>query len=156
MSSAWRSTRHPVADDGDPDGTRTATASPLPDSGGAVRRATTRSPRFQPNRTAHGAFDSRREPMSVQRTPQRVRAEVELRVPRGAMGDLEQGVHDVLSKVDAVGRVERAEVRDVRPTSFDIHVTVAAALEVRAERAAVRETLLDGFGIERLEHVEYG
>lgn len=94
--------------------------------------------------------------MSVQRTPQQVRAEVELRVPRGAMGDLEQGVHDVLSEVDAVGHVERAEVRDVRPTSFDIHVTVAAALEVRAERKAVREALLDGFGIERLEHVEYG
>lgn len=94
--------------------------------------------------------------MSVQRTPQRVEAEIELRVPRGAMGDLEQGVVDVLSKVDAVGRLERAEVRDVRPTSFDIHVTVAAALEVRAEREAVREALLDGFGIERLEHVEYG
>jgi hypothetical protein len=94
--------------------------------------------------------------MSVQRTPQRVEAEIELRVPRGAMGDLEQGVDDVLSKVDAVGRVESREVRNVRPTSFDIHVTVVAALEVRAERGDVREALLEGFGIERLEGVEYG
>ena len=40
--------------------------------------------------------------------------------------------------------------------SFDIHVTVAVALEVRADREDVRAALLDGFGIERLESVEYG
>jgi hypothetical protein len=94
--------------------------------------------------------------MSVRRTPQRVEAEIELRVPRGAMGDLEQGVGDILSEVDAVGRVERREGRNVRPASFDIHVTVAVALEVRADREDVRAALLDGFGIERLESVEYG
>jgi hypothetical protein len=72
------------------------------------------------------------------------------------MGDLEQGVGDVLSEVDAVGRVERREVRNVRPASFDIHVTVAVALEVRADCEDVRAALLDGFGIEQLESVEYG
>lgn len=97
--------------------------------------------------------------MAVHEPIQTVEAVVELRVPRGAMGDLPQGVHDVLAKVDAVRAVEVDEVRGVRPTSFDIHVDAAARLDVAGEDpGAVREALLEGFGIEDVDGlvVEYG
>jgi hypothetical protein len=96
--------------------------------------------------------------MAIHEPVQTVEAVVELRVPRGAMGDLPSGARDVLAKVEAVRGVDLGEVRRVRPTSFDIHVTVAARLDVAGEPENVHDALLDGFGIEAVDAhpVDYG
>jgi hypothetical protein len=84
-----------------------------------------------------------------------VEATVTLRVPRGAMGDLPAGVHEVLAGVDGVETADVGEIRGVRPTSFDIRVDVAARLGMdgTTDPDAVRDRLLDGFGIEAVEAV---
>lgn len=90
-----------------------------------------------------------------------VKAAITLRVPRGAMGDLSTGVREVLAAIAGIETVDLGEIRAVRPTSFDIHVDVTARLGTAFETTdpdAVRERLLDGFGIEAVEAVvvEYG
>ena len=85
-----------------------------------------------------------------------VEAAITLRVPRGAVGDLQTGVREVLAGVDGVETADVGEIRAVRPTSFDIHVDVAARLGVALETTdpdAIRDRLLDGFGIEAVEAV---
>lgn len=85
-----------------------------------------------------------------------VEAAITLRVPRGAVGDLPTGVREVLTAVAGVETVDLGEIHAVRPTSFDIHVDVTARLGTAFETTdpdAVRERLLDGFGIEAVETV---
>lgn len=85
-----------------------------------------------------------------------VEATVTLRVPRDAMGNLPTGVREVLAGVDGVETADVCEMRGVRPTSFDIRVDVAARLGTAFETTdpgAVRDRLLDGFGIEAVEAV---
>jgi hypothetical protein len=100
--------------------------------------------------------------MAVHEPMKTVDAIVRLRVPRGTIGDLPSGARDVLAKVDAVRSVDVGEIRDVRPTSFDIHVEVAARLDVAGDDSGdpdgLREALLDGFGIEAVDAltVDYG
>lgn len=87
------------------------------------------------------------------------RAEVNLRVPRDAAGDLPAGVREVLANVDGVAAVEAVEVAGVRPTSFDLRVDATAALRLDVETdATARDRLEDGFGIERVGAVvlDYG
>jgi len=88
--------------------------------------------------------------------PVAVEATVTLRVPRGAMGDLPTGTREVLDGVAGVESVDVGEIHDVRPTSFDIRVDIAVRLGVASGTAdpdAVRDRLLDGFGIEAVEAV---
>ncbi|MEF8861693.1 MAG: hypothetical protein V5A40_08045 [Haloarculaceae archaeon] len=84
-----------------------------------------------------------------------VEATVTLRVPRGAMGDLPAGVHEVLAGVNGVETADVGEIHGVRPTSFDIRVDVAAwlGMDETTDSDAVRDRLLDGFGIEAVEAV---
>lgn len=85
-----------------------------------------------------------------------VEAAVTLRVPRGAVGDLPAGVREVLAGIDGVEAADVGEIRAVRPTSFDIRVDVAVRLRTALETTdpdAVRDRLLDGFGIEAVEAV---
>jgi len=77
-------------------------------------------------------------------------AELDLWVPRDAVGDLESGVRGVVGGVDGVGTAAVTDVTDVTPRSTDIRVaaTVRLVLPDHAPEAdAVRETLDDGFGI---------
>jgi hypothetical protein len=85
-----------------------------------------------------------------------VKAAITLRVPRGAMGDLPTGAREVLADVAGVETVDVGEISAVRPTSFDIRVDVTARLGLAVEATdpdAVRDRLLDGFGIEAVEAV---
>jgi len=87
--------------------------------------------------------------------PVAVEATVTLRVPRGAMGDLPTGTREVLAGVAGVETVDVGEIHEVRPTSFDIRVDVAVRLgtDETTDPDAVRDRLLDGFGIEAVEAV---
>lgn len=79
-----------------------------------------------------------------------VTAEIDLWVPRDAMGDLESGVRAVVTDVDGVETAEVTGVTDVTPRSTDIRVTATVWLVLadhEPEADAVAETLDDGFGI---------
>jgi hypothetical protein len=104
------------------------------------------------HRTDQRTTEPRTEPTE---RPATVEAAVSLRVPRGAMGDLPTGVREVLAAVTGVEAVDVGEIRAVRPTSFDIHVDLTARLgmDETTDPDAVRERLLDGFGIEAVEAV---
>lgn len=85
-----------------------------------------------------------------------VEAAVTLRVPRGAAGDMEAGVRDVLEDIDGVGAADVGDVTNVRPSAADLYVDARARLEladVPEEYEDVRAFLLDGFGIEAVEVV---
>jgi len=94
-------------------------------------------------------------------------ADVSLRVPRGGTEDLTSGVAGVLDAVDAVRSVTIERVTSVRPGHTDIRVDtdVTVALELPAaasgdatepaSRSAVASQLTDGFGITRVNEVEY-
>lgn len=75
------------------------------------------------------------------------RVELTVRVPRGAAGDVEGGVRDVLEAVDGV---ERAEVRDlsgVRPDALDLYVDADVAVGFADGVSAPIERLRGGFGV---------
>lgn len=79
-----------------------------------------------------------------------VTAEVDLWVPRDAMGDLESGVRTVVADVEGVQSAEVTGVTDVTPRSTDIRVTATVWLVLAdhgPEADAAEETLADGFGI---------
>jgi len=79
-----------------------------------------------------------------------VTAEVDLWVPRDAMGDLESGVRAVVADVEGVESAEVTGVTDVTPRATDIRVTATVWL-VLADHApepdAVQETLENGFAV---------
>lgn len=94
-------------------------------------------------------------------------ADVSLRVPRGGTEDLTSGVAGVLDAVDAVSEVTVERVTSVRPGHTDIRVDtdVTVVVELQAAESggetestrssAVATQLTDGFGITRVNGVEY-
>lgn len=75
------------------------------------------------------------------------RVRVSVRVPRGATGDVEGGVSDVLRKVESVASVEVHELAGVRPDALDLYVDAHATVDFEAAVDEPREELRDGFGV---------
>lgn len=75
------------------------------------------------------------------------RVRVSVRVPRGAAGDVEGGVRDVLQTVEGVSSVEVCELAGVRPDALDLYVDAEATVTFEAAVAAPRDRLRDGFGV---------
>jgi len=90
--------------------------------------------------------------MAVQQT-RTVEAAVTLRVPRGAAGDMERGVRNVLEDVDGVAAVDVGELTGMRPSAADLYVDARVRFELEREPEDVRSFLRDGFGIEEVEVV---
>lgn len=85
-----------------------------------------------------------------------VDVDVELRVPRGAMGDLPAGVAEVLANVDGAEVVDVGEIDGVRPGALDIYVDVTARLEGgfgARDADEVAAHVADAFGIETVHAV---
>lgn len=92
--------------------------------------------------------------MSVQRERHDARAQIHLRVPRGAAGDVTGGVREVLENVAAVAAAAVASIDDVTPAAADLYVDVTADLDLAVpgeDTDAVAAALRDGFGIERVD-----
>ena len=87
-------------------------------------------------------------------------ADLELRVPRGGDGTLQDGIVTVLGRSAAVDRTEVVAVNGVTPTLNDLRVDASVRLRVHLddavedERAAVRETVADQFGVRTVTEVE--
>ena len=56
-----------------------------------------------------------------------------VRVPRGAAGDVEGGVRDVVEGVDGVRRVEVDRLRGVRPEALDLRVDADVVVSLDTE-----------------------
>jgi hypothetical protein len=79
-----------------------------------------------------------------------VTAEVDLWVPRDAMGDLESGVRAVVDDVDGVEDAAVTSVTDVTPRATDIRVSATVWLVVAdlpPDAEAAETHLDDGFGV---------
>ncbi|NHN61342.1 MULTISPECIES: hypothetical protein [Halorussus] len=87
-------------------------------------------------------------------------ADLEVHVPRGGDGTLQDGIADVLARSAAVDRTEVVDISGVTPTLNDLRVDASVRLHVRLddsvedERAAVRETVADQFGVRAVTAVE--
>ncbi|WP_115865039.1 hypothetical protein [Halorussus litoreus] len=87
-------------------------------------------------------------------------ADLEVNVPRGDDGTLQDGVTTVLDRSGAVARAEVVDVNGVRPTLNDLRVDASVRVSVRLdetvedERAAVRDAVADGFGVQTVTAVE--
>lgn len=87
-------------------------------------------------------------------------ADLELQVPRGGDGTLQDGIVTVLGRSAAVDRTEVVTVNGVTPTLNDLRVDASVRLRVHLddavedERAAVRETVADQFGVRTVTDVE--
>lgn len=77
----------------------------------------------------------------------RHRADLCVRVPRGAAGDVEGGVRDVLESVDSVGRIESCDLRGVEPDALDLYVEARVTVAFEEAVEAPAERLRDGFGV---------
>jgi hypothetical protein len=75
------------------------------------------------------------------------RVELSVRVPRGAAGDVEGGVRDVLENVDGVSRAENIDLCGVRPEALALYVDATATVVVGADIEAVEARLGEGFGV---------
>lgn len=84
-------------------------------------------------------------------------ADLVVRVPRSAPGDLFDGAKHVVDAVDAVTRVDAADVAGVTPNLNDLFVEVSVAATIRLdgpvhdEADAARSALLDGFGVDAVD-----
>ena len=87
-------------------------------------------------------------------------ADLEVRVPRGDDGSLQDGVATVLGRNAAVDQMEVVDISGVTPTLNDLRVDASVRLRVHLdepiedERAAVRETVADQFGVDTVTAVE--
>ncbi|WP_158059222.1 hypothetical protein [Halorussus halophilus] len=86
-------------------------------------------------------------------------ADLELHVPRGGDGSLQDGITTVLCRSAAVDRTEIVEITGVTPTLNDLRVTVSVRLYVHADEAddeddAVRSAVVDQFGVQSVEACE--
>lgn len=87
-------------------------------------------------------------------------ADLELQVPRGGDGTLQDGIVTVLGRSAAVHRTEVVAVNGVTPTLNDLRVDASVRLRVHLddavedERAAVRETVADQFGVRTVTDIE--
>ena len=88
--------------------------------------------------------------MAVSASKTEVTAEVDLWVPRDAVGDLESGVRAVVADVEGVESADVTGVTDVTPRATDIRVTATVWLVMAdqvPEPDATEATLDDGFAI---------
>ncbi|WP_135827170.1 hypothetical protein [Halorussus ruber] len=87
-------------------------------------------------------------------------ADLEIQVPRGDDGTLQDGIVTVLGRSAAVDRTEVVDISGVTPTLNDLRVDAEVRLRVHLddsvedERAAVRETVADQFGVRTVSAVE--
>ena len=87
-------------------------------------------------------------------------AELRVRVPRSAPGDVFAGTRRLVEAVDGVASVESVGITGMTPNLNDLFVEVRVAGTVRLagpvgnERQAARTTLLDGFGVDRVDSIE--
>ena len=87
-------------------------------------------------------------------------ADLELQVPRGGDGTLQDGIVTVLGRSAAVDRTEVVAVNGVKPTLNDLRVDASVRLRVHLddgvedERAAVRDTVADQFGVQAVTEVD--
>ena len=87
-------------------------------------------------------------------------ADLEIRVPRGDDGTLQDGIATVLGRNTAVARTEVVDISGVTPTLNDLRVDAEVRLSVRLdeavedERAAVRDAVADQFGVRTVSAVE--
>jgi hypothetical protein len=75
------------------------------------------------------------------------RATLEVRVPRGAAGDVDGGIRDVVADVDGVEGVEVQDLCGVRPDALDLYVVAEVTVDFDGEVADPGERLRDGFGV---------
>jgi hypothetical protein len=75
------------------------------------------------------------------------RATVEVRVPRGAAGDVAGGVRDVVGDVDGVERVEVHDLAGVRPDAQDLYVDAQVTVGLAADVEVPGRRLREGFGV---------
>jgi len=86
-------------------------------------------------------------------------ADLELHVPRGDDGTLQEGIAAVLSRSAAVDRTEVVTISGVTPTLNDLRVDASVRLRVRADgaddaRTAVRDAVTDQFGVREVSEIE--
>lgn len=87
-------------------------------------------------------------------------ADLEVQVPRGDDGSLQDGIVTVLGRSAAVDRTEVVDISGVTPTLNDLRVDASVRLRVHLdeavedERAAVREAVADQFGVSAVTAVE--
>jgi hypothetical protein len=87
-------------------------------------------------------------------------ADLEVHVPRGGDGTLQEGIVTVLDRSGAVVRTEVLDVSGVTPTLNDLRVDASVLLRVHVEetvedeRDAVREAVADQFGVRTVSAVE--
>ncbi|WP_255196399.1 hypothetical protein [Halorarius litoreus] len=96
--------------------------------------------------------------MSLHMADVEVTAALELRVPRGEAGSLDQGARTVLAKIDCVREVDVERIDGMRPDAFDLYVDVVAQLRLDAEPEANHADLVallrDGFGVTDVERLD--
>jgi hypothetical protein len=87
-------------------------------------------------------------------------ADLELEVPRGGSGSLQDGIVTVLGRSANVDPTEIVDVSDVTPRLNDLRVDASVHLRVHLdesvedERAAVRNAVADQFGVRAVTAVE--
>ncbi len=88
-----------------------------------------------------------------------ITADLSIRVPRSAPGDIVDGTRSVIEAVDGVTRVAAVDVTSMTPNLNDlfVEVTVDAAIVVDGpvddEADAARSVLLAGFGIDAVNQI---
>lgn len=82
---------------------------------------------------------------------QRCQARLSVRVPRGAAGDVEGGVRDVVGDVAGVEHVEVRDLEGVRPDALDLYVDARVTVGFEDGVAAPESRLADGFGVLEVE-----
>jgi len=88
--------------------------------------------------------------MAIQMQEVGARADLTVHVPRNANGTLEDGVEQLLHRVEVVHRIETVELTGVRPRLNDMAVGVSVEVVLAADAADppdVEAMLNDGFGI---------
>jgi hypothetical protein len=101
-------------------------------------------------------YDTQAEPREKRTEAIAVEVDVELRVPRGAMGDLPAGVAEVLANVDGADVVDVGGIDGVRPAALDIYVDATGRLEGDFGdhgADAMADLVADAFGVEAVHAV---
>jgi hypothetical protein len=75
------------------------------------------------------------------------RARLSVRVPRGAAGDVEGGVRDLLADVDGVEQVDVEDLEGVRPDALDLYVDARATVGFADATDDPEARLREGFGV---------